>query len=51
MPRLLDLFAIPWRAPMADALAGDVGWAAERLRTTRKPVALVVKPGLFTTHD
>src|SRR5262245_26263617 len=50
MPRLLDLFAIPWRAPDAPALAGDVAWAADRLRATRKPVALVVKPGLFTTH-
>lgn len=51
MPRLLDLFAIPWRAPDAAALDGDVAWAVERLRATRKPVALVVKPGLFTTHS
>jgi sulfopyruvate decarboxylase alpha subunit len=50
MPRLLDLFGIPWRAPEPDALAADVAWAGERLRATRKPVALVVKPGLFTTH-
>jgi sulfopyruvate decarboxylase alpha subunit len=50
MPRLLDAFAIPWRAPEAAALSDDVGWAAERLRATRRPVALVVKPGLFTTH-
>jgi sulfopyruvate decarboxylase alpha subunit len=50
MPRLLDLFAIAWRAPEPDAVAADVAWAAERLRATRKPVALVVKPGLFTTH-
>jgi sulfopyruvate decarboxylase TPP-binding subunit len=51
MPRLLDLFAIPWRAPAPDAVPADVAWAAERLRTTHKPVALVVKPGLFTTHS
>ena len=50
MPRLLDLFGIPWRAPEPAALLDDVAWAAERLRATRKPVALVVKPGLFTTH-
>ena len=50
MPRLLDLFGIPWRAPDADAVAGDVEWAAGELRATRRPVALVVKPGLFTTH-
>lgn len=50
MPGLLDLFRIPWRAPDAEALAGDVAWAGDLLRATRKPVALVVKPGLFTTH-
>lgn len=51
LPRLLDLFDIPWRAPEAQGLEGDVVWAAKRLRETRKPVALVVKPGLFTTHS
>jgi sulfopyruvate decarboxylase subunit alpha len=50
LPRLLDLFGIPWRAPDAGAVVDDVRWAAARLRATRKPVALVVKPGLFTTH-
>ena len=50
LPGLLDLFGIPWRAPDAAALDADVAWAAERLRATRKPVAIVVKPGLFTTH-
>jgi sulfopyruvate decarboxylase subunit alpha len=50
MPGLLDLFGIPWRAPDAAALPADVAWAAERLHATRKPVAVVVKPGLFTTH-
>jgi sulfopyruvate decarboxylase alpha subunit len=51
MPGLLDLFGLPWRAPDADALPHDVAWAGEQLRSTRKPVALVVKPGLFTTHS
>ena len=51
LPRLLDLFDIPWRAPEHDSLEADVVWAADRMRTTHKPVALVVKPGLFTTHS
>jgi sulfopyruvate decarboxylase alpha subunit len=47
LPGLLDLFEIPHRAPAAEELERDVGWAAEGLRRTRKPVALIVKPGLF----
>ena len=47
MPRLLDLFGIPWRAPAPEAVDADVAWAAAQLRATRKPVALVIKPGLF----
>ena len=50
LPGLLDLFRIPWRAPDAATLESDVVWATDALRATRKPVALVVKPGLFTTH-
>lgn len=50
LPKLLDLFGIPWRAPAPDDLEADVVWAAARMRATRRPVALVVKPGLFTTH-
>ena len=50
LPGLLDLFGIPWRAPDAPGVDHDVAWAVERLRETRRPVALVVKPGLFTTH-
>ncbi len=50
LPGLLDLFGIPWRAPDAGGLLADVDWAAATLRATRKPVALVVKPGLFTEH-
>jgi sulfopyruvate decarboxylase subunit alpha len=48
LPELLDLFGIPHRAPDADALLAGVDWAAETCATTHKPVALVVKPGLFT---
>lgn len=47
LPQLLDLFEIPHRAPSPDALEADVGWAAEELRRTRRPVALIVRPGLF----
>ena len=47
LPRLLDLFGIPFRAPTAGAMEGDIEWAAACLRETRKPVALVVRPGLF----
>ena len=47
MPRLLDLFGIPHRAPDADSLLADVDWAAAECRRIRKPVALAVKPGLF----
>jgi sulfopyruvate decarboxylase alpha subunit len=51
LPGLLDLFAIPWRAPEPEALDEAITWAAERLRATHWPVTLVVRPGLFTTHD
>jgi sulfopyruvate decarboxylase alpha subunit len=51
LPGLLDLFRIPWRAPDAAGLAAAITWAADALRATRKPVALVVRPGLFTTHS
>lgn len=50
LPRLLDLFAIPYRVPDAGTLAADVGWAAGTADATGKPVALVVRPGLFTDH-
>jgi sulfopyruvate decarboxylase alpha subunit len=51
LPRLLELFGIPWRALEGDALEADVAWAAGQMRATRKPVALVIRPGLFTTHS
>jgi len=47
LPRLLDLFEIPHRAPANDAALADVEWAAATARETAKPVALVVRPGLF----
>jgi sulfopyruvate decarboxylase subunit alpha len=47
LPRLLDLFAIPYRAPGEGDIEADVDWAATRLRETRSPVALIVLPGLF----
>jgi sulfopyruvate decarboxylase subunit alpha len=50
LPTLLELFGIPHRAPDADTVLADVDWAAEACARSRKPVALVVKPGLFTDH-
>lgn len=47
LPRLLDLFEIPHRAPEPGAALADVEWAAAALRASEKPVALVVRPGLF----
>jgi sulfopyruvate decarboxylase TPP-binding subunit len=51
LPRLLELFGIPWRAPAAEELDAAVAWAGAEMRATHKPVAIVVKPGLFTTHS
>jgi len=47
MPGLLDLFGIPYRAPAADELPDVAVWAADTARATRRPVALVVKPGVL----
>jgi sulfopyruvate decarboxylase subunit alpha len=47
MPRLLEVFGIPFRAPGADAMESDVAWAAATVRETRRPVAIVVRPGLL----
>jgi sulfopyruvate decarboxylase subunit alpha len=50
LPRLLDLFEIPHRAPANDAALAAIDWAAATARETRKPVALVVRPGLFVAE-
>ena len=47
MPRLLELFGLPFRAPGVETMETDVDWAAVTVRETRKPVALVIRPGLF----
>jgi sulfopyruvate decarboxylase TPP-binding subunit len=47
LPRLLDLFGIPHRAPDPESLGTDAAWAAETLASTSKPVALLVQPGLL----
>ena len=47
LPHLLELFGIPFRTPGVDALEADVAWAAQAVRETRRPVALVIRPGLF----
>jgi sulfopyruvate decarboxylase alpha subunit len=51
LPRLLDLFGIPHRTLGADTLAADASWAAAQLRTSQKPAALLVLPGLFHDHS
>jgi sulfopyruvate decarboxylase alpha subunit len=50
LPRLLELFEIPHRAPANDAALADIGWAAATAREARRPVALVVRPGLFVAE-
>jgi sulfopyruvate decarboxylase alpha subunit len=47
LPGLLDLIGIPHRAPEEDTMEADVDWAAAMIAETRRPVALVVRPGLF----
>ena len=50
LPRLLDLFEIPHRAPANDAALAGIDWAAATARESAKPVALVVRPGLFVAE-
>ncbi len=47
MPRLLDLFGVPFRAPDAETMVPDVDWVAATIREERRPAALVVRPGLL----
>ena len=47
LPPLLELFGVPFRAPQPEAMEADVGWAAALIRETRRPVALVIRPGIF----
>ena len=47
LPRLLDLFGLPFRAPAGEAMEADVDWAAATLRDTNRPVALVIRSGIF----
>jgi sulfopyruvate decarboxylase alpha subunit len=47
MPRLLELFGIPYRVPSAGEMETDLEWAAASLRESAQPVALVIRPGLF----
>ena len=47
LPQLLDLFAIPHRAPSASELADAATWAGATAREKRKPVALLIRPGVL----
>ncbi len=46
-PVSAELFDTPHREPTAESLEADVAWAAGELRRRGRPVALVVRPGLF----
>jgi phosphonopyruvate decarboxylase len=47
LPHLLELFGIPFRAPDANEIEATLDWAAASIAETRRPVALLVRPGLF----
>ena len=47
LPRLLELFHLPFRAPGLETMETDLDWAVATLRETRKPAALVIGAGLF----
>jgi phosphonopyruvate decarboxylase len=38
---------LPYRVPTLESIEGDIDWAVTLLHSSRKPVALVVRPGLF----
>jgi phosphonopyruvate decarboxylase len=47
-PHLLELLGIPHRVLTTTTLVTDVGWARQQMDAQRRPVALLVTPGLFT---
>ncbi|MGH7313094.1 MAG: thiamine pyrophosphate-dependent enzyme, partial [Candidatus Rokuibacteriota bacterium] len=47
-PRLLELLGIPHRVLTPTALTSDVGWARDEMDAQRRPVALLVPPGIFS---
>ena len=47
MPQLFEAYEIEWRALGERTLEEDAAWARERFDAGRKPVALVVPPGVL----
>jgi len=47
MPRLFEAYDIEWRALGDRSLEEDARWARDRFDASRKPVALVVPPGVL----
>lgn len=47
MPQLFDAYEIEWRPLGERSLEEDACWARERFDAVRKPVALVVPPGVL----
>lgn len=46
-PRLLDTLQIPYQVLSVDSVPNAIGWAAETLNRTEKPVALLLPPGVM----
>jgi phosphonopyruvate decarboxylase len=47
-PRLLELLGISYRVLTATSLATEVEWARRQMEVERRPVALLVPPGIFS---
>ena len=46
-PRLFETVGIPHRVLRAETATQAAGWAAQTLRQTKKPVALLLPPGVL----
>jgi sulfopyruvate decarboxylase subunit alpha len=46
-PKLLDTLQIPYQALRVESVQHAIGWAAETLQRTGKPVALLLPPGVM----
>lgn len=47
-PRLLELLGIAYRVLTPTSLTADVEWARQQMDAERRPVALLVPPGIFS---
>lgn len=46
-PRLLETLQVPYQVLSAESAAEAIGWAADTLKQTGKPVALLLPPGVL----